>query len=467
VDVFYGVGHAIAQVAITADLLAHGEFAAAMQAFKDADADVEAHTIATNARIEKIWEGAAARIQKAKSDATTGGTTGRSGAEQAVQDQMEFEKHFQERISAEQGFAARYAEAIKVSNVLAQEARKQGLLSEEGLIQQVAQNEDARLQVLVLSLRKEEELYRRKGELAQAQQAREKIALTEAQRAASEAIAQAQITSMQEVREQAFQRSLAQLVTQIQIENTTELDMLKGHLVEKQNILDLANEAKLITDDQYGALSAQIFAFYEKKKGQIHDDELKERFRIAKVYHELNLESSGAFFGTLGAMMASHNRAAFAIGKAAAISETIINTIAAAQGAFKSFAEIPYVGYAMGVAAAAAVTVAGMARVQQIRSTQFGGGGAVASPVFSASPTTGVPTAPVSPVSTPPGGSGSGQSPVEITVQITTNGNIIGQDGIRQLVDDEVIPALRDAIGNRDVVIIGPNSRQAANLVPT
>lgn len=62
----------------------------------------------------------------------------------------------------------------------------------------------------------------------------------------------------------------------------------------------------------------------------------------------------------------------FNIGKGLAIGEAVISTIQGAQEAFTSLAGIPYVGPALGIAAAAAAITAGMLRVQQISSQQFG-----------------------------------------------------------------------------------------------
>ena len=58
--------------------------------------------------------------------------------------------------------------------------------------------------------------------------------------------------------------------------------------------------------------------------------------------------------------------------KAYAIAETVINTYKAAMGAYSALASIPYVGPALGAAAAAAAIAFGMARVAQISSTQPG-----------------------------------------------------------------------------------------------
>jgi|SaaInl1SG_22_DNA_1037389.scaffolds.fasta_scaffold00332_10 hypothetical protein len=67
-----------------------------------------------------------------------------------------------------------------------------------------------------------------------------------------------------------------------------------------------------------------------------------------------------------------------AAGKAAAISSALISTYQGAQDSYKSLAGIPIVGPALGFAAAAAATVAGLANVKAITSTktpQVAGGG--------------------------------------------------------------------------------------------
>lgn len=98
-------------------------------------------------------------------------------------------------------------------------------------------------------------------------------------------------------------------------------------------------------------------------------------------YNKMNLDSSAFFFGQLGALMQTKSRALFEIGKVGAIGETIISTYVGAQKAYAAMAGIPYVGPALGVAAAAAAVLAGMARVAAIRSTSFGS--ASGSPVLS------------------------------------------------------------------------------------
>lgn len=83
-------------------------------------------------------------------------------------------------------------------------------------------------------------------------------------------------------------------------------------------------------------------------------------------------------FGNLASLTESENKKMFEIGKTAAKSQTLVDTYASAQSAFKSLSGIPIVGPALGAAAAGAAVVSGLARLQAINSTSFGGGGGAA-----------------------------------------------------------------------------------------
>lgn len=67
----------------------------------------------------------------------------------------------------------------------------------------------------------------------------------------------------------------------------------------------------------------------------------------------------------------------FKVGKALAISEAVVSTYQGAQESYTSLASIPYVGPALGIAAAAAAVTAGILRIQQIASQEFGDSGNV------------------------------------------------------------------------------------------
>lgn len=92
----------------------------------------------------------------------------------------------------------------------------------------------------------------------------------------------------------------------------------------------------------------------------------KEKVKIALATAKTILSGWSASF----AQLAKGSEKAFAMWKAVAIAETIVDTYAAAQAAYKAMAGIPVVGPALGVAAAAAAVAAGMVRVSAIRSQE-------------------------------------------------------------------------------------------------
>lgn len=84
------------------------------------------------------------------------------------------------------------------------------------------------------------------------------------------------------------------------------------------------------------------------------------------------LEGTSNFFGQLSALQKSENSRIAKIGKAAAIAQAIVQTYTAANSAYAAMASIPYIGPALGAAAAAAAIVAGMANVKAIRQQPIG-----------------------------------------------------------------------------------------------
>ncbi len=92
------------------------------------------------------------------------------------------------------------------------------------------------------------------------------------------------------------------------------------------------------------------------------------------------LDAASGFFGNLAKLQNSENKKMAAIGKAAAIAQATIDTYKAATGAYSAMASIPYVGPALGIAAAGAAIAAGMANVSAIRSQKaYNAGGYIPS----------------------------------------------------------------------------------------
>jgi hypothetical protein len=79
---------------------------------------------------------------------------------------------------------------------------------------------------------------------------------------------------------------------------------------------------------------------------------------------------------------------AFKVQKAAGIAQALIDTYSSATAAYNSLVGVPFVGPALGIAAAAAAVTGGLLNVKQIQATQFqggAGGGGDTSPNYSAS----------------------------------------------------------------------------------
>jgi hypothetical protein len=151
----------------------------------------------------------------------------------------------------------------------------------------------------------------------------------------------------------------------------TETEQVNAARTAQLQIAIDAREADLISEDEYQARRAEIMERYAQMAGDIE----ARRYGQNKAYRELDLQATGVFFNQMAGLMNSNSRKLFEIGKAGAIGETIVNTYSAAMGAYKALASIPVVGPALGAAAAAAAIATGIANVQRIKSTAFGGGG--------------------------------------------------------------------------------------------
>lgn len=109
--------------------------------------------------------------------------------------------------------------------------------------------------------------------------------------------------------------------------------------------------------------------------GRLSEEQYQQGLRdIAEATDKARLDS---YTGTLGDTTSALKTAlgeGNALYKAAAITQTIIETYKGATAAYASLAAIPVVGPGLGIAAAAAVTAAGLANVGKIRSAREQGG---------------------------------------------------------------------------------------------
>lgn len=135
-------------------------------------------------------------------------------------------------------------------------------------------------------------------------------------------------------------------------QNATELEQI-----------DIQTQEKLKRLDEYYANAKDKEAEYQKAKKDITEEAEKKKNDVALKYLSQGTDNLKTALGEGNALY-----------KAAAITETLISTYKAATGAYSALAPIPIVGPALGVAAAAAATAAGLATVGKIRSAREQGG---------------------------------------------------------------------------------------------
>ena len=127
--------------------------------------------------------------------------------------------------------------------------------------------------------------------------------------------------------------------------------------------------------------------------------------------------------------------------KAGAIATTVIQTYESAQKAFNSLADIPIIGTVLGGIAAAAAVASGMARVNAIRSTSFGGGGGGGGGAGGGGGGAGgagaaaasSPSGPITPGGLEPGGAAGGV--LNVDVNLGDEDEIISKRSIRMIME--------------------------------
>jgi TP901 family phage tail tape measure protein len=174
--------------------------------------------------------------------------------------------------------------------------------------------------------------------------------------------------------EQAFQSRADRLLT---LEEELRIAIMEGREGDITMLQDM-----LAREEQ------QLFDSYQRRKQMILENtELTEEEKaklvaaldakytrvtldsqVAKNKAQLNLAAD--FFGNLSQMASVFGKKGAKVAKALAIVQTTIKTYESATSAYAALAGIPYVGPALGAAAAGAAIAAGMANVAAIRSQQ-------------------------------------------------------------------------------------------------
>lgn len=139
----------------------------------------------------------------------------------------------------------------------------------------------------------------------------------------------------------------------------------------------LRKDGLLKEDETVNDLIERAREEHQARLTTIEQDGLQARQDLTRQYVGASINA----FGSIADAAAAFGKKGFAAYKAAAIAQTIISTYQSAQDSYKSLSGIPVVGPALGAAAAAASIVAGLGRVAQIRSQQYGGGREFGGPV--------------------------------------------------------------------------------------
>lgn len=151
-----------------------------------------------------------------------------------------------------------------------------------------------------------------------------------------------------------FQERIARLES----EEAGEYEIRYAQL-ENENALAIQ---KADEQHQAGQLSDEQ---YQRNLELIRKDYAKKKIAIDKSVEDAKLQSFQSVFGQIKGLVGEQT----ALGKAAAIAETTINTYMAAQKAYSAMAAIPVVGPALGAVAAAAAIASGLMNVAKISST--------------------------------------------------------------------------------------------------
>lgn len=259
------------------------------------------------------------------------------------------------------------------------------------------------------------------------------------------------------------ERDISKAVADIQSEF-----MQIGMAQREKELADLENWYLAKTESVMGNEEAitQAYALYLDKRAQLrlqwHDEDQKlrdERKKQSALERDVLIANARA--ATIATMqqlkdMTAGQKEYIGLYKTAAITQAGIDTYAAANASYKALAGIPYVGPALGAAAAAIAIAAGLVNVGKIAQLKFAGGGVVGGssytgdnvPVMANSGEVFINRAQQSRLlqlaSTPMSrGTGGGNLSIDARITIQGNADYDTVERIRQTQEDHLI-ALRD-----------------------
>ena len=346
---FKVAGDNIGAVAASASLAAEGNFSAAFDILKNRPGEALETIEAAFTRIDRLWDGSAAKTAEAAG-------------------KMERSVRQWERIDTpakEKAAKATAALTDRIGEQIAQlefQAATVGMTSDQ-------------VTLLKLSLDGATE-----AQLAQASAALGTVAAYEAQAKAAED-AQRALDKRKDKFGDDPRAAILGNVTPLsggpfddqQARFDAERQAEERRYADQQMRLQEALDLELITRQQYADLEVEM--------RQVTADRIAQ---IEMARNDMMLTSAASAFGQMSSdimafaqLFGEEQKEMFAIAKAAAIAQTIIQTYQGAQQAFTSLSAIPVVGPALGAAAAAAAVAGGLARVSAIssQSPSFDGGG--------------------------------------------------------------------------------------------
>lgn len=206
---------------------------------------------------------------------------------------------------------------------------------------------------------------------------------------------------------------------------------------------------KRLVDEALERLEEQ----HQMKLQGIREKAAKKQNKFDKWLANSKVTQSISMLQQMTAGVAQHSKTMFKVNKAAGIANAVINTFEGVSAALK-------LGPPQSFFLAPMQLAAGLAQVSAIKSTSFEGGGGGTTPSLAGS----VPTVNGQPVQ---GASDDLLNPPDAQEDGTenrTNVVVTGNVGFTPAIIDEIADGLREATGERDVVIFDENSRQAQDI---
>ncbi|MFP4560981.1 MAG: hypothetical protein ACLFQ3_06615 [Thiohalorhabdus sp.] len=180
--------------------------------------------------------------------------------------------------------------------------------------------------------------------------------------------------------EQARQQAAARARIRRQLEGVEQSAMgpqerAREQLAERRMVVEDAYNQDLISLERRNELMERLQSRHQERMLDIDREQMSRQEVLWQQSMRGRLKVVGGVLEQMSALLESENRRQFEVGKAAAISEAVVNTYLSATKAYQALVGIPVVGPGLATAAASAALASGWMQVQAIRSQKFGGGG--------------------------------------------------------------------------------------------